>query len=220
MEWQIPIQKLEIGNINIGSPWAREKKEYYQKPMAPLSYFGTQFRLPFVSLLFPPLPIVEYNPHTSKLVIDMAETNLGTIKLNTFQETLINSILYHQSGWFQSSYTKDQIKEGFQPIIENSHIHLHCPSKGVPLYKNDEWIQANMTDLKPGQKIRVAVKIHGISFLNKKEYTPRVSSQESALPKQDDASSRMHRESGTKGQTEWSGKCRIQHRIQGIILQK
>ncbi len=196
MEWQIPIQKVEIGNINIGSPWAREKKEYAQKPMAPLSYFGTQFRLPFVSLLFPPLPIVEYNTVTGKLVLDMSETSLGTIKMNTFQETLINSIFYHQTGWFRSNYTKEQIKEGFQPIIENTYLYIHCPIRGVPIYKNDEWIVAGPNDLKSGQKIRVAVKIHGISFLNKKD------TQQAG------------------GVSEWSGKCRLQHRIQGIILQK
>lgn len=188
MEWQIPIQKVEIGNINIGSPWARERKEFSQKPMAPLSYFGTQFRLPFISLLFPPLPVVEYNQSNGKLILDMSETSLGTIKLNTFQETLINSIYYHQSGWFKTNYTKEQIKEGFQPIIEDSYLILHCPSRGVPLFKNDDWIMASSNDLKPGQRIRVAVKIHGISFLNRKE-------------------------------SEWSGKCRLQHRIQGIILQ-
>lgn len=189
MEWQIPIQKVEIGNINIGSPWAREKRDYSQKPMAPLSYFGTQFRLPFVSLLFPPLPVVEYNTNTGKLVVDMAETSLGTIKLNTFQETLINSIYYHQSGWFKTSFTKDQIKDGFQPIIENTHLILHCPTRGIPLYKDDKWILGGMNDIKPGQKIRIAVKIHGISFLNKRD-------------------------------SEWSGKCRLQHRIQGVIFQK
>ncbi len=204
MEWQIPIQKVEIGNINIGSPWAREKKELCQKPMAPLSYFGTQFRLPFVSLLFPPLPVVEYNINTGKLTVDMAETSLGTIKLNTLQETLINSIFYHQSGWFKSNFTKEQIKDGFQPIIDNTYLQLHCPSKGIPLYKNDQWIIGTNNDIKPGQKIRIAVKIHGISFLNRKE-SPQGKQSSMAY--------------GNQG-SEWSGKCRIQHRIQGIIVMK
>ena len=189
MEWQIPIQKVEIGNINIGTPWAREKREYAQKPMAPLSYFGTQFRLPFVSLLFPPLPILEYNTQTGKLILDMSETSLATIKLNTLQETLINSIVHHQYGWFRSNYTKEEVKGGFQPIIEDSKLILHCPTKGVPMYKNSEWGNMGLGDLKIGQRIRVAVKIHGISFLNRNE-------------------------------SEWSGRCRLQHRIQGIIIQK
>ena len=105
MEWQLPIQKVEISNINIGSPWARElKKEYAQKPMAPLSYFSTHFRMPFVSLLFPPLPVLEYNPTSGRLVLDMTETSLASIKLSTFQDTLVNAIVYHQYAWFKSDF--------------------------------------------------------------------------------------------------------------------
>ncbi len=196
MEWQIPIQKVEIGNINIGSPWAREnRREYALKPMAPLSYFGTHFRLPFLSLLFPPLPIVEYNPQTGKLVLDMSETSLACIKLNTFQETLQGAIVFHQHSWFRSDLSKEEVKAGFQPIFQNNCLHLHCPSSGpglrtVPFYKEGEW-KASFTaeDLAVGNRIRVAVKIHGISFLNKDNH-------------------------------EWSGRCRIQHRILGMIMQQ
>ena len=197
MEWQLPIQKVEIGNINIGSPWAREhSKEYEQKPMAPLSYFGTQFRIPFVSVLFPPLPILEYNHVTGKLVLDMSETSLACIKLQTLQETLISAIIYHQYGWFKSDLSKEEVKNGFQPIFSDNHLHLYCPCvgmqqgiKGVPYYRNDKW-NASFTagDLSTGSKIRVAVKIHGISFLN-------------------------------SGDGTWTGRCRLQHRVLGILHQ-
>ena len=200
MEWQLPIQKMEIGSVNIGSPWARDsRKEYAQKPMAPLSYFGTQFRIPFVSILFPPLPIVEYNAVSGKLVLDMSGTSLACIKLNTFQETLINAIVYHQHGWFKSEFTKEEVKAGFQPIFQENRLVLHCPSqgagiRGIPFYRGGDeqhkgW-QPTFTaaELSPGVKIRVAVKIHGISFLN-------------------------------TGDT-WSSRCRLQHRILGMIVQK
>jgi hypothetical protein len=196
MEWQLPIQKVEIGNINIGSPWAREhRREYEQKPMAPLSYFGTQFRIPFVSLLFPPLPVVEYNTVTGKLVLDMSGTSLACIKMNTFQETLIGAIVYHQHGWFKSNYSREDVKGGFQPIFNDNKLSLYCPSvgqgvaqvRGIPIYQDGAW-KTNFTaeDLKVGRRIRVAVKIHGISFLN-----------------------------GQDGS--WSGRCRLQHRILGMI---
>ena len=195
MEWQLPIQKVEIGNINIGSPWAREhRREYEQKPMAPLSYFGTQFRIPFVSLLFPPLPIVEYNQATGKLVLDMSGTSLACIKLQTLQETLIGAIVYHQYGWFKSDFSKEDVKGGFQQIFSENKLQLYCPAmggqgvRGVPIFK-DKWSASFApADLTVGRKIRVAVKIHGISFLN----TPDNS---------------------------WSGRCRLQHRILGIIVQ-
>ena len=200
MEWQLPIQKVEIGNINIGSPWSSTgKREYHQKPMAPLSYFGSQFRLPFLSILFPPLPVMEYTPGTGKLVLDMYETNLASIKLATLQDTLINAIFYHQMGWFKSDFAKEDIKQGFQPIIQDHHLLLHCPYtepgvgrtmyRNVPIYKNGEWGVFSPEDLKVGTRIRVAVKIHGISFLNRNDVA------------------------------EWSGKCRLQHRIIGIIIQ-
>jgi hypothetical protein len=197
MEWQLPIQKVEISNINIGNPWARGER-FSQKPMAPLSYFGTHFRMPFITFLFPCLPVVEYNPATGKLVLDMSSTNLGCIKLNTLQETIINAIIYNQQAWFRSEFTKDEVRDGFQPIIEGQNIILHCPAavKNVPVYTKNGWQQFNADDLKPGVRVRVATKIHGISFLTK----PSDSNRAEDLV--------------------WSGKCRLQHRIQGIIFQQ
>ena len=196
MEWQLPIQKVEIGNINIGSPWAREyRREYEQKPMAPLSYFGTQFRIPFVSLLFPPLPVIDYFTASGKLVLDMSETNLACIKMNTFQETLIGAILYHQYSWFKSEFTREEVKAGFQHIFQDNKLSLYCPStqmnqkdlRGVPIYKNGWNATFSPHDFSVGRKVRVAVKIHGISFLTSDGV--------------------------------WSGRCRLQHRILGIIQQ-
>lgn len=222
MEWQLPIQKVEIGNINIGSPWARlgygESRDHVSKPMAPLSYFGTQFRLPFVSLLFPPLAIAEYNAATGKLVLDMSDSNLASIKLNTLQDTIINAIVYHQSGWFKTEFSKEDIAAGFQPIIQNNQLQLYCPAvsatsdaaagttssssasslaaasacptiRSIPFFKDKGWNNAFSTEeLKSGTRVRVAVKIHGISFLL-----------------------------GPTGQ--WTGRCRLQHRVIGIIYQ-
>jgi hypothetical protein len=194
MEWQLPIQKVEIGNINIGSPWAREhRKEYEQKPMAPLSYFGTQFRIPFVSLLFPPLTILEYNAATGKLVLDISVSSLACIKLQTLQDTLIGAIVYHQNSWFKSDFSKEHVKANFQPIFHDNHLQLYCPSlgqgvRGVPFFHNKWNATFSPSDLSVGRKIRVAVKIHGISFLNSADGS-------------------------------WSGRCRLQHRILGIIVQ-
>ena len=199
MEWQLPIQKVEIGNINIGSPWS--SRGLTQKPMAPLSYFGAQFRLPFLSILFPPLCVVEYVPATGKLVLDMSETSLASIKLNTLQDTLINAIMYHQMAWFKTELDVDEVRQGFQPIIQDNKLILHCPYtdmsqanagkilfKNVPIYKGG-WCEFKPEDLSMGTRVRVAVKIHGISFLNRND------------------------------SSEWSGRCRLQHKVLGVIVQ-
>lgn len=217
MEWQIPIQKVEIGNIHMSNPWGRHggtsgAGAAQQKPMVPLSYFGTQFRMPFMSILFPPLSVIEYSPASGRLVLDMGISPLACIKLNTLQETLINAIVGHQESWFQTHFTKEEVKDGFQPMIEHHHIVLHCPlymgAKGgmtIPLYRAStaevkdgsnaveekttrKAVQTALTpsDLRPGQRIRVGVKIHGISFL-------------------------------TNQAGHWTGRCRLQHRVQGVI---
>jgi len=216
MEWQIPIQKVEIGNIHMSNPWGSGRHTAHsaqQIPMVPLSYFGTQFRMPFMSILFPPLQILEYNATSGKLVLDMGISPLACIKMNTFQETLINAILGHQGSWFQTHFTKEEVKGGFQPMIEGNHIVLHCPlqtaHKGghnsqIPFYRaataesgsnaagvqpvEKKAIQTSLSpnDLRPGQRIRVGVKIHGISFL-------------------------------TNQTGAWTGRCRLQHRVQGVI---
>jgi hypothetical protein len=213
MEWQIPIQKVEIGNIHIGQPYGRQQLgsnagTTQQKPMVPLSYFGTQFRMPFMSVLFPPLHILEYNPTTGRLVLDMGISPLACIKLNTLQETIMNAIVYHQSTWFGTHFTKEEVKDGFQQIIEGNHIvlHFYTGAKGgssyTPIYRaagatggsnaaptstsKASHTQLTANDLRPGQRIRVGVKIHGISFL-------------------------------TNATGAWTGRCRLQHRIQGVI---
>jgi hypothetical protein len=197
MEWTIPIQKLQLEYINIGHQWTQTtRREYMQKPMAPLSYFGPQFRLPSLSILFPPLRVIEHSSATGKVVLDMNDFSLPSIKLSAFQDTLINSIIYHQSAWFNTKYTKDDIKSGFIPIFQDNKLILYCPVQQVPkgnirVYKNGSWNNIAHDDLQPGAKVRISVKIHGISFLNK-----------------------------SPTDMEWSGKCRLQHRITGILIQK
>jgi hypothetical protein len=195
MEWQLPIQKMEISNIQIGSPWMRQAQGQAQQPpqqpqqqqahLAPLSYFSPQIRMPSLSVLFPPLPIIDYVPQTGRLVLDIAETHLACIKLGTLQETLIAAIAFHQTAWFKTEYSVQQIRSGFQPLLSGTHLIFHCPP-GVASARG-----TNSGDLRVGSRVRVAVKIHGLSFLNRSDI------------------------SGTDAG--WTGRCRLQHRIVGII---
>ena len=57
--------------------------------------------------------------------------------------------------------------------------------------------------LKPGTRIRVAVKLHGISYL----YNQTTVNLLAEVPE------------GVQPKTSWSGKTRIQHKIVGILIQ-
>ena len=83
-------------------------------------------------------------------------------------------------------------------LFQDSHIILHCPQgsqmfRSIPLFSEGKWKELEGKDLKPGIRIRLAVKIHGISFL-------------------------MNQNGGKDEKNTWGGRCRIQHRIQGILL--
>ncbi len=195
MQWLLPIQKLELSNIQIGNPWGRsaEGANQQSKPLAPLSYFGTQFRMPSITLLFPALRVLDYNPNSGRLVLDMSPSQLACIKINVLQETIVNAIIYNQMSWFKSEFSKEEIRNGFQPIIENQTLILHCPAavRNVNIFKEGAWKTFGPEDTIVGKRIRVAIGVQGVSFLTK--------------PGDDSA---------------WSGRCRIQHRILGIIAVK
>ena len=211
MEWQLPVQKLEVGSIYIASPWLRESKhDVKSNPMSALSYIGSQFRLPSLSILFPPLPIIEYVPSSGRLVIDISETNLACTKLAAFQETILHFILSHQSAWFGTDYSIEEIRSRYTPIYKDNRLILHCPittysgTPGAPVYVNGAW-DSSYSHLKPGTRIRVAVKMHGISYLyNKLNHVNLLAEVPEGVP--------VH------GPT-WSGKTRIQHKIMGILVQ-
>ena len=165
-----------------------------QAHLAPLSYFSPQFRMPSLSVLFPPLPIIEYVPQNGRLVLDIAETHLACIKLGTLQETLIAAIAFHQTAWFKTDYTIQQIRAGFQPLLVGTHLIFHCPpgrASSLQCGAGASTAEENTADLRVGSRIRVAVKIHGLSFLNRAD----VSGSDAG----------------------WTGRCRLQHRIVGII---
>jgi hypothetical protein len=212
MEWQLPVQKLEVGSIYIASPWLRDTKvDHKTNPMSTLSYIGSQFRMPSLSILFPPLPIVEYVPSAGRLVIDISETSLACTKLAAFQETILQSILCHQSAWFGTKYSIEEIRSKYTPIYKDNRLIFHCPittysgSAGAPIYANGEWNTPH-TYLKPGMRVRIAVKMHGLSYLYNK---PNHVNLLAEVPE------------GMQLDTTpvWSGKTRIQHKIMGILVQ-
>ena len=80
-------------------------------------------------------------------------------------------------------------------MIRESEIHLYCPiqneiMQSVPFFCDGEWNSAGLQKgrLEPGKRIRIAIRLQGISFL-------------------------LHPNSDV-----WIGKYRIQHKILGILM--
>lgn len=188
MEWVLPVQKLTVGNIALSPPGSR--------PIAALSYNdGATFCHPSLSIMIPPLSVKSYDSTTGRLVLDTSSNHLSLklqIKLQMLQDMLQEAIQYNQSTWFSTSYRTEEIRCGFQPLYEDSCLILHCNLRqgqdtALPIWSPSGWRAAKEEDFAVGSKVRIALKIQGISFLFRND------------------------------QTTWTSKSRVQHRILGII---
>lgn len=197
MEWCVPLQKMEVGKIRIGNLTNRSHKE--KKPLAPLAYIDGQMIMPVLSLLLPHLVVDSYNPTTGRLDL-IVESPWIMNKIQAIQLSLMNAIHTNQQAWFGShTFNSMNISSLFQPMIEGNKLHLYCPStlvekrKGggsIKVWKENEWLEGVRPGfLVPGQRIRVAIQIQGVSL-----------------------------QIGTND-NEWTGRCRLQHRILGILVQ-
>jgi len=197
MEWCVPLQKLEINKISVGSLITRVNRE--KKPMVPLSYVDGQVTMPVLTILLPHLIIDSYNPANGRLELAMM-TNWIASKLTAIQTSLLEVICASQVAWFGTSkFSREEVYRLFQPMVEGNKLHLYCPStlqekrkgmNGIRIWKDGVWVE----DVQPGflargQVVRVTLQIQGMSL-----------------------------QMGIND-TSWTGRARLQHRILGILVQ-
>ena len=196
MEWCVPLQKLEVPKIVLGNLQVKPHRE--TKPIAPLGYIDGAMVMPVLTVLLPHLVVESYNSADGRLelILDSPQS-IG--KLTSIQTGLITSITNSQHSWFGTrKYSQAEINDFFQPMIDENKLHLYCPStlvdkrKGtgvIRVWKEGSWIEGVRPGLfVPGQKIRVALQIQGVSLQ-------------------------------LMGDSVWTGRSRLQHRILGIFLQ-
>ena len=197
MEWCVPLQKLEINKISVGSLITRVNRE--KKPMVPLSYVDGQVTMPVLTILLPHLIIDSYNPANGRLELAMM-TNWIASKLTAIQTSLLEVICASQVAWFGTSkFSREEVYRLFQPMVEGNKLHLYCPStlqekrkgmNGIRIWRDGVWVE----DVQPGvltrgQIVRVTLQIQGMSL-----------------------------QMGIND-TSWTGRARLQHRILGILVQ-
>jgi hypothetical protein len=197
MEWCVPLQKLELNKISVGSLITRVNRE--KKPMVPLSYVDGQVTMPVLTILLPHLIIDSYNPANGRLELAMM-TNWIASKLTAIQTSLLEVICASQVAWFGTSkFSREEVYRLFQPMVEGNKLHLDCPStlqekrkgmNGIRIWRDGMWVE----DVQPGfltrgQIVRVTLQIQGMSL-----------------------------QMGVND-TSWTGRARLQHRILGILVQ-
>jgi len=191
MEWAIPLQKLEVGKVQIGDI------QHTDKAIVPLAYFDGQNTFPNLNILLPSLKVKEFDPKSGKLLLNLAEHVHFEAKLNALQSTLLNAVFIQQSYWFPAhNYSHETLAQHFKPIIEASLLHLYFPTisisgdnNTIKIYKNGKWYSKYEPGLlQVNDSVRIMFRIQGLCF-HKHQYN-----------------------------NAWSGKFRLQHRICAVLI--
>lgn len=191
MEWAIPLQKLELGKVQIGNLKNSEKL------MVPLAYFDGTNTFNNLNIILPKLKVQEFNDKTGKLVLSLKEYKHYDAKINALQSTLLGAVYIQQKIWFPYTfYELDKLNTLFNPIIVGSELHLYFPNHmisnpslfSIKIYKNGIWHTQYQPELiEANSKVRVMFRIQGLSF-HKNNFN------------------------------QWTGKFRLQHRIMAILV--
>jgi hypothetical protein len=161
MEWAIPLQKFEVGKVQIG------ELQNNDKLIVPLAYFDGQNIFNNLNIFLPKLKVQEFDIISGRFVLSLKENLYFEAKLNSLQTTLLGAIFIQQKVWFPSNfYNFDILQQYFRPIIENGFLHLYFPVQNyIKIYKNGIWYDEYQPGLiKPNDEVRVMFRIQGICF--------------------------------------------------------
>jgi hypothetical protein len=166
----IPYQAFEVGNIHI-TPFQMDR---FGKTIARLSYKDHSIDFQDVSILSPPLTVLDYHPETSRLRLDLSDHHMFQVKINTLHEYLISTIYVHQQSFLnQKNRSYDFVKRLFYFLLDGSVLSLFIyPTVQV---KKQNGTHCTISDLKKGDVIRCVIRLQGISqIINKGELRLRL----------------------------------------------
>ena len=165
----IPYQAFEIGNIHV-TPFQIDR---FGKPIARLSYKDNSIDFQDVSILSPPMRVVDYNLETSRLRLDLSDHPVFHSKMNTLHDYLISTFYTHQQSFL------NQMGQPYEVIRRLFYFLLDGYTLSLFIYPTAHVKRANglsrVSDLKPGDKIRCVIRLQGVSqLLNRNELRLRL----------------------------------------------
>jgi hypothetical protein len=160
----IPYQTLEVNNIHL-TPFQLDK---YGKAIARLSYKDNSIDFQDVSILTPPLRVIDYNPENSRMRLDLSDQIQFQMKINTLQEYLVNTFHTHQQSFLNiNGETSEDIRKLFHFLLEGNSLSLYVfPTTHIK--KNNDNKIYKFSEIKPGDTMRCIIRLHGISQIKVK----------------------------------------------------
>lgn len=146
--------------------------------MVPLAYADGDLHFNSLALLLPVLTVKSYEPHTGRLALSFQGASDVFTKLHSLQESILSAVRNQQDTWFSSGGGRqketESVREGFQPMLDRSTLYLYCPQgtegagtlHDISIYSKGVWTKGRVPPslLTTGARVRIALRIQGISF--------------------------------------------------------
>jgi len=117
----IPYQAFEIGNVHV-TPFQVDR---YGKTIARLTYKDNSIDFQDVSILSPPMRILDYNSDTSRLRLDISEHPHFHCKMNLLHDYLIHTFYVHQQSFLgQQGVPYETIRRLFYFLLDGPALSL------------------------------------------------------------------------------------------------
>ena len=162
----IPYQAVEVGNIHL-SPFLTDK---YGKSLARLTYKDTSIDFQDVSIITPPLKVVDYNVDSCRLRLDLSDQFMFQTKISTLQEYLISTFFLHQQSFLNNriTLTYDDVRTLFHFLLFESTLSLYIFPNCI--VKKADGSTIKVIDISSGDTIRCTIRIHGITQIINRNY--------------------------------------------------
>ena len=178
-EIMVPIQGIDTSKIILEAPQKVTRPgipTYAQdRPLSALTYNDGFIQLPCLAVLTPFLKVLSWDSSTGRLDLHVVSGTQTYQKLTLIQNYMLNMIHDHQKSWIGTMDSSTQeIRDMYQPMLvgERLTIYLHGANPEqkttgrVWLWASKGWQKgASKGSFKPGDMIRVAIRLQGICYL-------------------------------------------------------
>jgi hypothetical protein len=156
----IPYQGIEVNRIHL----TYFRYNQYGKSIARFIYKDDSIDFQDICILSPPMRVIDYNPENSRLRLDLSEHPSFIDKFHLLYENLIGTIYHYQCEFLhRNDLSLERIRRLFYYLIEENILSLYIyPNSIIKTAMGDT---RRMTEIKPNDRIRCVIRLHGVSQL-------------------------------------------------------
>ncbi len=160
MELAIPLTKFIPSHVVFQSPRIGSFRR-----TIPFAYHDSQVQASSLILVLQPMKVLEYDESRNHLVLEDTKKSSSFSKLEALQESTQNALETNIRSWLDGAAPPRDYPD-IQPLVRQKRITLHLSSQKemMPYFVDGEKIDLSPETLKPGDFVRVVVKLQGLSL--------------------------------------------------------